>query len=315
MFMRFGFGLGSKGQGRRRTAATPGVLAAGRGAFSLVASQTALLVGYLLSAGAGSFSLSGQSATLTKSSSGDAAETTAFLARANAVTTLDATHTAAYKALINGGVADGWFQKMDLLFIGATQSEGVALLNLPSATYDASTTVFFTADVGFDASGTFGSVATPFNPTTAVAPNYVQDSAHVSVWSLNTGQSNVQSADMGVTTGGANLFVRYTGDTFYARVQDQSAGFANTNASGLFVGNRSSSTARQAYRNAVSAGTYGSTPSGAVENKAFSFVGDPSAVSYNIVAAASVGGSLTPTDVTNYHDRLRTFLTTVGAPI
>jgi hypothetical protein len=85
----------------------------------------------------------------------NAPQTTAFLARANAVTTLDGTHTAAYTALINGGVADGWFQKMDMLMIYATQSSGVALLNLPNSTYTAmaGAGLSFSADVGRAGSG------------------------------------------------------------------------------------------------------------------------------------------------------------------
>jgi hypothetical protein len=85
-------------------------------------------------------------ATHVPPASGDAAETTAFLAR---TTGLDATHTNAYKALINGLVADGVFAKLDALYICAAQDLATARLNLVSSSFalvDTSAAPNFTAD-------------------------------------------------------------------------------------------------------------------------------------------------------------------------
>jgi hypothetical protein len=46
----------------------------------------------------------------------------AFLARANAITALDGTHTIAYTNSICGLVADGVWPKFDVLMVFATQS-------------------------------------------------------------------------------------------------------------------------------------------------------------------------------------------------
>lgn len=281
-----------------------------------------LLLGCALAHGAAAQTLPLLGAGAGSSGTADAPQTTAFLARANAVTTLDATHTNAYKALINGGVADGWFQKMDLLFICATQSQGVALLNLPSATYTATNVnALFVVDIGFNGNGQIdGRVDTDFNPTTAVAPNYTQNSAHISAWSLTTVVPSIApSIKMGAGAGASQLYVRFADDNVYARVTDAvpSGGFPNTLTTGLFVGNRSSSTAREIYRNAVSVGSYAATASATPESAIFAFVneaGGAGVAADNIVAAASAGGDLTPTDVTNFYNRMRTYMTAVGVP-
>src|SRR5260370_1748066 len=70
------------------------------------------------------------------SGGGDAAATTAFLARVvSNGTTLDATHINAYKALINGLVNDGVFSKFDGLWVLATQDFPTAKLNLVSSSF------------------------------------------------------------------------------------------------------------------------------------------------------------------------------------
>lgn len=243
------------------------------------------------------------------------AQATTFLARANAVTTLDATHTNAYSNLICGGVLDGWWAKLDVFHVYATQSSGVALLNLPNTTYTATGVPTFTADRGFSNSTTDNNVVSTFNPSTATTPNYTQNSAHLSAWSLNVGTTPTQV--VGIGTSGTNIFPEFTDGNLYLRVNDnpETSGFANTTTAGFFLGNRSAATVRQGYLNAVSVGTYGSSTSVA-ENAPLVSVGSSGGASNNSnkVAAISLGGSLTSTDVTNFYNRLRAYMTAVGVP-
>ena len=58
----------------------------------------------------------------------------AFLARTSG---LNATHTNAYTALINGLVSDAIWAKLDVLYLFATQDQTTALLNLVSASFTA----------------------------------------------------------------------------------------------------------------------------------------------------------------------------------
>lgn len=249
--------------------------------------------------------------------SGGPTPLSAFLTRANAVTTLDGTHTSAYTALINGGVSDGWWSKLDVLMIYATQSSGVALLNLVNATYTATAGagLAFVTDRSFGGNGTTDQLVTTFNPSTATSPNFTQNSAHVSVWSLNAGQSGVQSVNIGLSAE-TSIFPVFIDNNVYLRIDDNppSAGFANLTASGLFLGNRDSSTTRQGYLNGVSVGTYGSVPSQAVPNSALVAVGAGGTASSNLVAAISAGSTLNSTDQLNFYNRMRTYMTAVGVP-
>jgi hypothetical protein len=115
----------------------------------------------------------------------------AFLARANAITALDGTHTIAYTNSICGLVADGVWPKFDVLMVFATQSSGVSLLNLTNATYSATSTATFTTDRGWFDSGVFRSILTNFNPIAAVGPQFTQNSAHISFWNLLNATSTV----------------------------------------------------------------------------------------------------------------------------
>jgi hypothetical protein len=117
----------------------------------------------------------------------------AFLARANAITALDGTHTIAYTNLICGLVADGVWPKFDVLMVFATQSSGVSLLNLTNATYSATSTATFTTDRGWFDSGVFRSILTNFNPIAAVGPQFTQNSAHISFWNLLNATSTVEA--------------------------------------------------------------------------------------------------------------------------
>jgi hypothetical protein len=110
------------------------------------------------------------------SAGGDAAATTAFLVRADAISTVGATERAAYKNLINGLVAAGVLSKLDALWLFATDTSAHSLLNLVQNAYNCTliTSPTFTADRGW-APGSGGSLDTNFNPTTATAPNYTQN--------------------------------------------------------------------------------------------------------------------------------------------
>jgi hypothetical protein len=249
---------------------------------------------------------------------GDAPQTTAFLARANAVTTLDATHTNAYKALINGGVADGWFQKLDLLFIFATQSSGVALLNLPSATYSAAgvSSPTFTVDRGFTGNGTSSYVTTNFIPSTAVGANLTQNSGSVSGWNLTAAVSTAPLVSAGNGTTGLQIYPQFATNNTYLRVNDAASFLTNSVITGHFLGNRDSSTTRQGYLNGSVLGTYGTVNSAPLNATAVTVLFDNVASSFatNQVAEMSVGGNLTPTDVSNFYSRLRAYMTSVGVP-
>lgn len=253
---------------------------------------------------------------------GGCSQATAFIARANAVTTLNGTYTTAYTNLICGLVnttaTEGGtlYARYDILMLYASQSSGVALLNLPNSTYTATNSgCTFTANVGFAAPGSSAVITTTFNPSTATTPNYTQNSAHMAVWSLNAGQSSVPSVSIATTV---NIFPAFTDGNTYLRVNDatQSGGFTSPASNGLFLANRDSSTTRQGYHNGVSVGTYPTTTSGAVPNGALTAINlDASPpITGNSVAAISAGASLSATDQLNFYNLLNAYMTAVGGP-
>lgn len=275
-----------------------------------------------------SFSLTGIAAALSTSGS-DAAETTAFLARANAVTALDTTHTNAYKALINGLVSDGIFAKLDILFVFATQSQGVSLLNLVNSTYSASVGASpnFTADRGFKGNSTSGTlISTNYNPSTA-GGHFTSSSAHLSGWQVDGTLTNdvsilVGGADPG-NAGNLELYPQYTDGGTYMTVLDSPAAFGSglTPITGWFCGTRTASSGANtgaAYVNGSQYGSNRNSTSSGVPNSNICALGDPGLPSSNYSSyqcgCLSAGGALSSTDVANFYGRLRTYMTAVGVP-
>lgn len=254
----------------------------------------------------------------------DAPQTTAFLAR---TTGLDATHTSAYKALINGLVADGVFSNLDVLYIFATQDSATALLNLVSSSFNgiANGAPTFTIDRGFTgvAASTTVYVNSGFNPTTAPSPKYTQNSAHVSIWSA----TDLTVAGTGVGASSAtyetSIYPRFTDGNAYYRINDpdgSGGGIVVATAIGHYLANRSGSNVQQGYKNAVDQGVVnrvsGAPVSGNIYVLAYNNISAVTAGNgtSNQIASCSIGGNLSSTQVTAFYNRLRTYMTTVGVP-
>lgn len=250
-------------------------------------------------------------------------QATTFLAR----TSLTGSDVTNYTNLICGMVADslitgdlsttGCGSLFDVLYIFATADSTTALLNICGTSFTGiNTSLSFTSYSGFvgDSNPLHG-IDTQFNPTTATSPNYVQNSAHLSEWNLTNTAANSKILDGGT---GENLFPKFVDNNTYVRVNDnpESSGFSISDPRGHLFGNRSTSTARQLYQNASTtlnggtAATYGSTPSQAPNNQSIQVLQGAA----NTAAMISIGASLNSTQVTNFYNRLRTYMTAVGVP-
>jgi hypothetical protein len=249
-------------------------------------------------------------------------EAGAFLAR---TTGLDAPHTSAYTALIDGLVADGIWAKLDMLHIYATQDSTTALLNLVSTNYNGtalgSPLPSFTADRGYTgSSGNSTSIHTGFTPTTAVSPKFTRDLAHVSAWAVNSITSSTGFI-MGSSRGGGavtGIHAKYSDNSAYSYVnQTGTTGIAMATSAGHILGNRSGSSATQIYKNGASVLT-ASPASVAVDTLEFytcahNQIGSAVGSAYQ-VAMASIGSSLNSTEAAAFYARLRTYMTAVGVP-
>lgn len=265
--------------------------------------------------------------------SSDSVAATAFIARTSG---LDATHTAAYKALLNGLTTDGLFNSdgtssiFDALYIIATQDEATAVLNLVSTSFGITKngTPNFTADTGYlgtDSASPSNFLDTGFNPSTASSPKYTQNSAHLSAWSLTNATPTNGGAIIGLNAADtviqSNIFPRFSDGNLYGRIDDVSAssGSAVADSLGHFAVVRTDSTHSQTYKegslvanpNAVSA----VIQNGNIYVLAINRIGTGAinGGGYRI-AASSIGAALTATQVSNFRDRVRTYLTSVGVP-
>jgi hypothetical protein len=247
-------------------------------------------------------------------------EATSFLARAPG---LDATHTNAYIELICGLVSDGIFSKFDFLYVFATQNSTAAVLNLVSASSYNGTSVgaHFVTDRGMTG-GPGGYIDSGFNPFTASSPKYVQDSAHIALWGV-TNVGGTADGPMGVDSfaGETEIHPLYgDGNTYYRINGSAISGVANTTTAGFYLANRSSSSRVDGYKNGSNVLTNTSATSSPVQNYSFPicamrhlFAGTTTPSAHQI-AAASMGASLSATDVSNFYNRLRAYMTAVGVP-
>ncbi len=215
-----------------------------------------------------------------------------------------ATRKAAYAAIIDGLVANGVWAKLDVLYILAADTQANAMLNLLNSSYTCSTVagtgLVFTANEGFyGPADNSGYVLSPYN-FAVNGVTFTQNSAHLSVWissgANQDGQSNV--ALLNVATSGTNLYARYLDFHAYARINDatEMGGFSVASSVGFTAGVRSGPTARQVYKNGLSIGT-GVQASQSPTNDQLAMARS----SNETVSLVSVGGALSPTDVSNFY--------------
>ena len=216
--------------------------------------------------------------------------------------------------LIDGLVADGVWAKLDCLYVLAQQNQTDALLNLVGTSYSLTTSgaPTFTSYVGFNGGGS-SYLITGFNPISAISPNYTRDSANFGIWSY----ANVISTNAAMGAGGAsNLYNNYTGNIFYARVNNSFVGSVpTTSTKGLFVGDRPDASNVYPYQNGVSGGALAFS-STSPDNAVFWVGGAPAAqgLSSQTISEAHIGASLGSAGQLALYNRLRTYMTAVGVP-
>lgn len=246
-------------------------------------------------------------------------EATAFLARTSG---LNANHTNAYTNFICTLVTAGAWSKFDALYVFFTQDATTANLNLKSSSYTITPngSPGFTADsgyIGVDASATVY-LDTGFVPSTA-GGQYAQDSAHVAVWSLTSGQSSASGGVVvgdgaGSGTGNTYIFPRYSSDNAFSRINGvEDVTVTSTDGTGYWVALRNGATDQRLYRNATQLGT-NEGADGTLSTLSMYFLGSNaggvgSSGGAVRLAMGSIGATLTPTDITNIYNAFNTYMT------
>lgn len=253
----------------------------------------------------------------------NASQTTAFLARTSG---LSGTETNAYTAMINGMVADGIFQKLDALYIFATNNSVTANLNLVSTSFTAVLTTgtnapVFTADLGYTAAATSPKVLdTTLIPSTG-GLNYALNSASMGVYVLNNRTSNQNSYIMGVTDTRALQLQLLNSGLTTSDINDSSfPQTANTTSQGSWFLSRTAASGAGCltlYKNGASFGAY-SSPSSTIPTLSAYILARNNAGAVNSptttdqLSAAWIGGGFNSIDVANFETRLNGYMTALG---
>lgn len=249
---------------------------------------------------------------------------TNFIARVS----VDDTHAAAYRQLFYGLTMDGFFDAsgnsnlLDVLYIFRTADSTTALLNLVANTFAATAinSPTFTADSGYTTANTGSKyIDSNYNPSTN-AVNSSLNSSHMGVWIKSGAQQDRAVCGTDETSPGSNnstnLYPFFSDNNMYARLNDgtDAEGFTVSDSLGHSLANRSSSTARQGYRNASSIGTYASNTSGGPANATLVAGAarlNGSITAYDgVISAIHYGASLTAVQVTQIYNRLNTYMST-----
>jgi hypothetical protein len=164
-------------------------------------------------------------------------------------------------------IAAGIWAKLDALYVLAAADSQAARINwIAPRTFTATNvnTATFTQDRGFTGNGTTSYIDSTFDLASATSPKYTQNSASYFGRSLTNAQSN--SGFIGTGGASATLFnnrlvARNTSDLFLCRVNGNGAqtSVANTNSTGFYAGNRTTSSDIQCYKDGSSVGTQTAT--------------------------------------------------------
>jgi hypothetical protein len=248
---------------------------------------------------------------------GDVAETTAFLARADASTTLTEPYRTAIRNLINGMVADGDFSLMEFFYFFATDTQTHALLDLTTHAKNGTThgTISFSAGHGYTGDGSTFYIDSGFVPGTG---GYTATSSSIGVYvaaSRTTGQS---WQAIGHNSDGAvefhSVFPKFTDGNAYAQFSGN-ASVATTDAKAIWIGVRTSASAQALWKNGTSVVSNSSATGNAGHDNIFVFAGNNNStgiVNYSgdqMSIAFAGSGSI---NVANVNTRIQTALTALG---
>lgn len=235
----------------------------------------------------------------------------------------DDTRKALLNTLINTLISGGVWAKLDWLTIMAAHDAQAARINAktPAEVATVVNSPTFTTDRGYTGDGATSYLNTGVNPSTAISPNYVQNSCHMGVWIGTNVQSGSQN-DLGNVYAMMNSrnnpnALRYTPQLSGVIVST----YAATTSIGHSMWRRTTSLLHAAYRDGVEVHT-GSNASLAVPNSSIllcasnsSTTGTITPVNYSArrVQAAHWGAQLSAGEITTLYNALATYMTAVGA--
>lgn len=205
--------------------------------------------------------------------------------------------------------AGGVWAKLDVLYMLAAADGQAALVNWRNpGTYNgtAVNSPTFTADMGYTGNGSSAKISTGFNPSSAVAPQFVQNSATLFVWNISDiAEDKDQLGSDGAFAAGASYFVsRSSGGSMFSALNsaaDSDAGVANGNGSGLIALSRNSSANYVRWRNTTALATVTSTSAAPANLEIVALRGEDGYTSYQVAAAGIGAGLSAPEEAVLYN--------------
>jgi hypothetical protein len=232
----------------------------------------------------------------------------------------------AQNTMVEALIAGGYWARMDQLLVFATYTNAAseALINwIDPGTNDATLTALaagaFAQYDGITGDGIDGWINTNFNPSTADATNFTQNSGSFGVW---FGIGNL--TETGITAGcyATNRIQIAPSLNGYVEVAINNGGddtffIENTNTSGLFVASRTSSSTLSAYRNGTLLGTNSSSTSTAIPNENIGILavgGIEDSFSVNMVRISYImNATANATEADAIYDIFLAYLNTIDA--
>jgi len=208
--------------------------------------------------------------------------------------------------------AAGLSGKFEALYVLAAHDAQAARQNWIADAYNLTpvNAPAFAIDRGYTGNGTTSYLDSGFNPTTAVAPKFTQNDAHLGVWSLtNLANAGATSPEVG-SFGNSQLGRNGATETIVGRPNTSSGVQIAPAASfpGHVMWTRSAASIWEGYSAGVDVGG-GTTASAALSNSAFRVCGAATtSFGVNEIAAAHWGSNLTAMEVSALYSALNTFL-------
>lgn len=215
----------------------------------------------------------------------------------------------------------GVWSKLDCLWLTAAADSQAARQNWLGDQYNLTpvSAPSFTPDRGYTPDGATSYLRTGFNPTTAVAPKFVQNSAGFGFWSLTN--STTPSQNMG---NASCVILPRSSNNSIVRVNNLGTSTTgtdglSTDSSGYFAALRSASNSERMRRN-TAARLAGTTASSGPQNSEFILAGRNTAAAgitpaFSVLQTAMgfIGGNLTDGESDAFYAAVLTYLQAVGA--
>jgi len=219
--------------------------------------------------------------------------------------------------MVESLIAGGYWARMDVLYIFASNTSANALLNWKNpSTYTATINqlgirMSFTAYQGFTELNNYGEIIVPFNPSTN-GINYTLNSASFGIY-FRISQNANNTYGIYSPNDATNMlqFEPYSYSNLHTRINSTSElSLTATNWQGMFVGSRTSSTAVAVYKNGASHGS-GTLNSTALPNSTIGLNSE----TQNQVSIFFLADGLNSTDANAIAGIINTYMTSIGSNV